>query len=1064
MVCTIVRLVTMTLLLLDFCTSADDAALGDLPRELDTDRADPPLQASPVVVMRATSGEKKDNSTWLTADYTYKLPRWPNGTRNAPLLPHCRLLPASHRDHLAVLEMLDQDIRLIEYHLNVVNYTEDPLVENSLWTYKLNMWSRIVSAHGQTILNLAFNYNVLSLMTLTFGVSKLTIDFRDEPYGCVRNLTEHEKVQTILDIIIRDLNGDGPPRVIEGKAGICHQVMKVSDGAVKFTDRCCYRKLDKDEIECYIDIPNRWLRLLDVMMALLVTITFVFGPLFVPDWLYAASLENADYVVKLKEPLYKNVCVCRRELFTDDIKAKHKMDLRNKKDFVLCRRLVSHLPSDMIVPIKISQFDIKVAYRKLLTEEHVPVGIVECISRALFLCKLKELEPFNDCCEASYLGCLQKEGGKQRMWIEPCNIIGRLVLVLVLPIPFYIRLAMYYLFEHPEIVTRYYAALRIGLPVHHNFRLMQYLTPTHPLFIATYIIYLTAGMIFAYCSTKSTKTHFQQAIIDAFAELTDMSFLNALAMVIRNMLLPFRKYGIFGIVCGCLFWPVFVPVSLLAFFLYCLPIVFLTCRIVMHMFKRHSPEKPRSREFHKSVNTWEAEKLLEHINVQTKHAKKNCYCSFNGRRIVVNLGVTLMSLLTIYSAMLMISEVAGYMIEILCFTLMGLIVNASKVLKYGSLIFLVIVYSYDTYNNVNKKYLKLNKALFSDIKYRIKDIEEHTSLPSYLQENRGFKACEASEQAEYELEDDISDEHKFHWDINDLILFIDSEDTPRIPKKLFDDTCQIQVAGNPGPVYRSLLAATGRFFAIILFLVFVFIVVMSFGEVYKISSTNQMLATLAGGFMPYIFRSLLRPEEPQVETNLVSFKSKLEEIIKNFCQPWPMYDFIFDVEEKPPPEEDSDEEENSSDKSWNKDNKDKNKNIKDKKKDKDVDRKISTTSGVIKPAGSMEILERSPSVLEEKEYTIKDKIESMDLEPAEGGDVDLLILISESDRDWVMEWSSIGDIAEVTEELNDGLSRVPTIKLGTVLGGDGMEMGKGSLMESRSRNNSTALFPPHMLL
>ena len=54
-------------------------------------------------------------------------------------------------------------------------------------------------------------------------------------------------------------------------------------------------------------------------------------------------------------------------------------------------------------------------------------------------------------------------------------------------------------------------------------------------------------------------------------------------------------------------------------------------------------------------------------------------------------------------------------------------------LKYCTLVFLVVVYSFDTFNNVPKKYLKLNKALFSEVKSRIKNLNLVTSLPSYLQ-------------------------------------------------------------------------------------------------------------------------------------------------------------------------------------------------------------------------------------------------------------------------------------------------------------------------------------------
>jgi len=66
--------------------------------------------------------------------------------------------------------------------------------------------------------------------------------------------------------------------------------------------------------------------------------------------------------------------------------------------------------------------------------------------------------------------------------------------------------------------------------------------------------------------------------------------------------------------------------------------------------------------------------------------------------------MSIIGLLAIFSVLLMIAEVIGYIAEIGCFTMMGLIVNATKVLKYGSLIFLVIIYSNDSYSNVTKKY------------------------------------------------------------------------------------------------------------------------------------------------------------------------------------------------------------------------------------------------------------------------------------------------------------------------------------------------------------------------
>ena len=241
------------------------------------------------------------------------------------------------------------------------------------------------------------------------------------------------------------------------------------------------------------------------------------------------------------------------------------------------------------------------------------------------------------------------------------------------------------------------------------------------------------------------------------------------------------------------------------------------------------------------------------------------------------------------------SEVIGCLVEIVVFTIMGCIVNASALLKYVMLILMILVYCGDCFNNMEKKYLKMNRALFNEVKFRIKDLEEVTSLPASLQENFAFKAQELNQQASYECPDNVAINPANHWMINDLVLFVDNEDTPRIPVQLFHDVIQIRVAGVPGPIYRGHIEAFQQLSKIVLFVVFVFLVVLSFGSVHKISATNQTLATLVGGFLPRMLRMFLAPPRPEVELGTVYFKSKMDEIIKNFCQYWPIYDLPFEV-------------------------------------------------------------------------------------------------------------------------------------------------------------------------
>ena len=44
-----------------------------------------------------------------------------------------------------------------------------------------------------------------------------------------------------------------------------------------------------------------------------------------------------------------------------------------------------------------------------------------------------------------------------------------------------------------------------------------------------------------------------------------------------------------------------------------------------------------------------------------------------------------------------------------------------------------------------------------------------------------------------------------------------------------------------------------------------------------------------------VLRNFLAPPAPDVELGTVSFRSKMDEVIKNFCQYWPIYDLPFEV-------------------------------------------------------------------------------------------------------------------------------------------------------------------------
>ena len=188
----------------------------------------------------------------------------------------------------------------------------------------------------------------------------------------------------------------------------------------------------------------------------------------------------------------------------------------------------------------------------------------------------------------------------------------------------------------------------------------QYLTPTNPIFVAAYIIFLSTGLMLVYFTGKEKKTQFQQVVINSFVDMKDLSMLKALGLAIANLLWPFKRFGIFGCLIGIVYWPLIMPISAVVCVVYCLPLVFLTCRVIRHTFGRRTTTNVTQ-----GVQTFAADKLLKTIEARDINiARRNCYCSLRVHRHILNLLLSITALFTLYSVMLMLAEVIGFVAEV----------------------------------------------------------------------------------------------------------------------------------------------------------------------------------------------------------------------------------------------------------------------------------------------------------------------------------------------------------------------------------------------------------------
>ncbi|KAK2147221.1 hypothetical protein LSH36_563g02048 [Paralvinella palmiformis] len=837
-----------------------------------------------------------------------------------------------------VRNLLQNRVKLIEYQLHFVNYSVNPLLVNVSWSYKANTWARVSSKHGQTLLSLAFNYGVLSLRTLTMGTETLNVDTRDIPLGCIGQLTEKGKIDTVTHLLIRDFK-EYDEALIQGEERICHEIISEAEsGYAVFKDRCCYRHELSKEMVCTTAVMNVWLRILHGLLAFIRFVVLFYGPILFIPLVESLSNQNFPYVVKLKDPLYKTICVARSDTHIPmNYQCKRVLDFRRCRGLPKLRMSTAQLPHGLGHPtkVKFTEYHILVDYRKLLPENDVPVGLWSCISRAVFFCKIRQMEPFKRCCKANMLSIFPDHAPIP--WIALWKRIGLLFMILLMPLPYYVRLVIYYCFEIDELSGRKNAAEEVGLSIAYDKSLMHYLSPTHPLFVSMYCLYFVTAVVLAYMARTDENGTFRRMLVGSFTDLKNTSWVKIFKVSVKNFVWPFQRYGLVGCCVAVVFLPIAIPYSMLMFVLFCIPAVYMTVRMIyyskvglMNKIVRRRKGKQAYRveknvdqttqlfdisyihnecmgrndddDDVESMSTISRGTIVSHrsrlsststaMSVVSQMVRKTTSRCWHVSMHVVS---ALLLIVTMYAVLFLLSECIGCVVEVVTFTLMGIIINAGAVLKYVMLLFLVILYCYDSFNNVPKKYLKLNKAIFNEVKGRCKDLEKVTSLPSSLQVNFGFKSQELSEQADYEGSDDVWKKMPRHWLINDLTLFVDNDDFPRIPKQLFDDVCKIHVAGAPGPVWRALINAFKDFMKIVCFLFFVFLIVLSFGFVYKVSTTNQMMATAAGGFLPFILKTFMAPVRPDIEIGTVSFKSKMDEIIKNFRQIWPIYDLPFEI-------------------------------------------------------------------------------------------------------------------------------------------------------------------------
>ena len=136
----------------------------------------------------------------------------------------CKVLPADHNLNKRIKALQSGNAKLVVYEITLEGYDVNPLLENVTRHFHADVWHRTFSSHGRTLLTLAFNYDIVSLLMLSFGVEHMDVTLKDEPKGCMGDLEEEDKITVLMDLLTADFLTDGSKVMVGEEPHVCEEV------------------------------------------------------------------------------------------------------------------------------------------------------------------------------------------------------------------------------------------------------------------------------------------------------------------------------------------------------------------------------------------------------------------------------------------------------------------------------------------------------------------------------------------------------------------------------------------------------------------------------------------------------------------------------------------------------------------------------------------------------------------------------------------------------------------------------------------------------------------------
>ncbi|XP_053374802.1 uncharacterized protein LOC128547102 [Mercenaria mercenaria] len=752
---------------------------------------------------------------------------------------NCTLIPRKTQITGELRELIDNENRKITINVEITGEL-GPLGEQYPGgLFEPKKWILITEEAGRSLLLFPDDQVAMSLYTLSFGVSSLAVTLDQQPENCLnRNYSLDQILNTIRFYVLRNFTEDGSD--VPDNFEVCNRqvIFKDDNKSAELKYICC-----NDEMEsCYTLEPGRWMNTLDICLFILEFVLPFLCPLLIPKQIFK-TLSTFSYIPDRCHGRPPKLLVCKISSNPNPQRyTQIEISLPQFETFMSTKLQGIH-------SLEVKSIQLEAREEKLIEEGSHPFGFWNFLLKTFVECEMRKGDDnLNDCCNQNickpFTCCYMS-------WIQFLKCIMYLFLFAIFVSPWLFRVFFFYKYDYQ--LSRAVESVGNDLNV-------EISSPSGESgeFLFDYIIIGFAFLFFIFYSlaTDAFRSSIKTLLYACIHGKNDVSQL--VSSFVTNSLFPFKKCGL---ICGCFlfgFWIVLVvPFLFLLLVLQTLPLL----NVLNNFFFLF-------RELQK------ADRILKW---------RFAFTSF-------------LCLEVIFLFILIVNGCVIFYINCFAYAMIGLLLNYDDVFKYVCLISLFLVYGYNCFNNIHKRYSYFSKLLSRKLQGKIVN---QFNLDDQEEENDPINTAHIVSSFSYQQPNEICFTYLhrdwLYWRARRLVYFLDRSEaipTPYISKQFFGEMNSIKNSVCPGSQYILYLKACRDFIIVVIFLLFVLIVIFALGRAHDLSSGVQTIVAIVGGFLPFVFEKFFSKSHirnmSEIENSL--WEKILENRIDIFEELWKVRD------------------------------------------------------------------------------------------------------------------------------------------------------------------------------